>query len=215
MKKEFTPAKLSPKTQNHRDYIRAMVESDVTICTGPAGTLKTSLATGLACEWLRDGKISRILITRPIVECGDSELGILPGDLVEKIHPYLRPVLDEIELYIEHLQIIQFIKNRTIDIVPLNVMRGINCHNCFMILDEASNATFEQIKMFLTRIGKNSKCVINGDLKQYDLKTRQAGGLSSIIEKLQNIQGISTIQLTIADIVRSDVVGRILRALNV
>lgn len=204
--------KLRPKTPNQADYIEEMDSSSITFCSGPAGSGKTSVSVGLACQYLLEQRVNKIIITRPVVESGRG-LGHLPGTLVEKINPYLVPIIEEMNLYLTKSSVEAFRDNETIELCPLEYMRGRNFHDCFMILDEAQNATFEQIKMFITRIGRNSKAVINGDLDQSDLGNLK-GGLAYCMDSLQDIEGVGISELNYSDIVRSDIVARILRQLN-
>ena len=203
---------LKPKTDNQAEYINSMTESSVTLCSGPAGSGKTSVAVGLACEYLLADKVKKIVITRPVVESGRG-LGHLPGTMLEKINPYLIPILEEMGMYLTKKEIREYMDDEIIELCPLEYMRGRNFHNCFMILDEAQNATFEQIKMFITRIGKDSKAVINGDLRQSDLG-KQQGGLHTCMEKLVDVSGVGVCELDYSDIVRSDIVSKILIRLN-
>jgi len=204
---------LKPKSINQENYIISMVENDVTICTGPAGSGKSSVAVGLACSWLLENKIEKIIITRPTVENGRG-LGYLPGNKDEKIHPYLVPVLEEMEQYLGKMVLTKYREAGIIEMCPLEYMRGRNFHHSFMILDEAQNATFEQIKMFLTRIGMYSTAVINGDADQSDLPISMRGGLEHVQKKLFGLQGIGTCQLDASDIVRNPIIGRILERLK-
>ena len=204
--------KLKAKTENQASYISAIDASDVTFCSGPAGSGKTSVSVGLACEYLLQEKIKKIIITRPVVESGRG-LGYLPGTLVEKINPYLIPIIEEMNIYLSAPNVEHYRKEGIIEICPLEYMRGRNFHGCFIILDEAQNATFEQIKMFITRLGRGSKAVINGDLRQSDLG-HDKGGLLTCMNKLRETEGVSVCELTYCDIVRSDVVARILEKLN-
>ncbi len=203
---------LKPKTENQEIYIEAMEDSSVTFCSGPAGSGKTSVAVGLACEYLAQEKVKKIVITRPVVESGRG-LGHLPGTLIEKINPYLVPILEEMNMYLLKSNVELYRDQEIIELCPLEYMRGRNFHDCFMILDEAQNATFEQIKMFITRIGRNSKAVINGDLKQSDLGF-EGGGLLTCMDELDGVEGVATCELDYSDIIRSDVVARILRRLH-
>ena len=189
-----------------------MEDSSVTFCSGPAGSGKTSVAVGLACEYLAQEKVKKIVITRPVVESGRG-LGHLPGTLIEKINPYLVPILEEMNMYLLKSNVELYRDQEIIELCPLEYMRGRNFHDCFMILDEAQNATFEQIKMFITRIGRNSKAVINGDLKQSDLGF-EGGGLLTCMDELDGVEGVATCELDYSDIIRSDVVARILRRLH-
>lgn len=204
---------LKPKSINQENYIISMVENDVTICTGPAGSGKSSVAVGLACSWLLENKIEKIIITRPTVENGRG-LGFLPGNKDEKIHPYLVPVLEEMEQYLGKMLLEKYRAIGTIEMCPLEYMRGRNFHHSFMILDEAQNATFEQIKMFLTRIGMYSTAVINGDADQSDLPISMRGGLEHVQKKLFGLQGVGTCELDASDIVRNPIIGRILERLK-
>lgn len=207
LKQEFTA-----KTVNQKEYIRAMAESVVTFCTGPAGSGKSACAIALACEYLVHGKVKHIVITRPIIETGKYRIGSLPGDILEKIHPYLVPVLEEMYYYLGKFNVECKIQNEIIKVVPLEYMRGRNFHESFIILDEAQNCTLKQIKMLLTRIGNDSKCVINGDLDQSDLYDDDIG-LSMCIEKLKNTRDISIVELTEQDIIRNTLISRILQKL--
>jgi phosphate starvation-inducible PhoH-like protein len=206
--------KLKPKTKNQGEYIRAIAEQDLTICTGPAGTGKTSIAVGLACEYLTTAKVDKIIITRPVVETGSKGLGYLPGTFAEKMHPYLLPVLEEMKIYMSHNEISARRNSGDIEICPLEYMRGRNFHNCFMILDEAQNITYGQLKMFLTRMGRNSKAVINGDTKQSDLSESLQGALKNCAHKLEGLEGVGIIRLDETDIVRSDIISKILNRLG-
>lgn len=202
-----------PKSLNQQNYIISMVENDITFCTGPAGSGKSSVAVGLACNWLQENKISRIIITRPTIEAGKG-LGHLPGDKDEKLLPYVMPVLEEMHKYIGREMVRKLKDAGIIEICPLEYMRGRNFHNCFMILDEAQNATYEQIKMFMTRIGIDSRAVINGDADQTDLPEKFRGGMISIMNKVDGLQGVGVCQLEASDIVRNPIIGRILERLK-
>lgn len=214
-KQPIRPARkrLKPKTDNQAEYIRSMVESDVIFCSGPAGSGKTAVAVGLACEYILENKIEKIVITRPVVESGRG-IGFLPGSLNEKVHPYMVPIIEEMKLYLGMETYNSMRTTNTIEVCPLEYMRGRNFHNAFMILDEAQNATFEQIKMFLTRIGIGSKAVINGDLDQTDLRGDAYGGLNQCMTSLENLRGLAICKLTHSDIVRNDIIARILMRLK-
>ena len=203
---------LRPKTRNQETYMQSINKSVVTFCSGPAGSGKTSVSVGMACEYLIEKKVDKIIITRPVVESGRG-LGHLPGTLVEKINPYLIPILEEMNQYLTKNTVETYRSRNIIELCPLEYMRGRNFHNCFMILDEAQNATFEQIKMFITRIGKDSKAVINGDLRQSDLGKHQ-GGLKTCMDKLSEVSGVGVCKLDYSDIVRSGIVSKILMTLN-
>jgi phosphate starvation-inducible PhoH-like protein len=203
---------LKPKTENQKTYINVIANNDVTLCTGPAGTGKTAVAVGLACDYLLDKRVEKIIVTRPVIESGRG-LGFLPGTFEEKIHPYLIPVLEEMEYRLNTNRVQAYRDEGKIEVVPLEYMRGRNFHNCFMILDEAQNATFEQLKMFITRIGWNSKAVINGDIDQTDLALKDQGGLEQFLDRLENVTGVGIAELTEADIIRNKIISKILDAL--
>lgn len=208
----FKKKELLPKSKNQADYIRCIVENHVTLCSGPAGSGKTTIATGLACEALLRHDVDRIVITRPVIESGKG-LGFLPGSMLEKVNPYMIPILEEMKLYLGD-QMHSFRANNTIEICPLEYMRGRNFHNTFMILDEAQNCTFEQIKMFLTRIGVGSKVIINGDLDQSDLPEYTKGGFKKLLDNLDSLDGVGICRLTNEDVVRNGIIPRILDRLK-
>ena len=203
---------LKPKTKNQAEYIRSMIENDVTFCCGPAGSGKTAVAVGLACEHFLEDKVDKIIITRPVVEAGRG-LGFLPGTLTEKIQPYLVPVVEEMKLYLGVDTYNSTRSTNQVEMCPLEYMRGRNFHDTFMILDEAQNATYEQIKMFLTRIGMNSKAVINGDITQTDLNAGADGGLDDCIDRLSDIDDIGICELDSSDIVRNKIIAKIISRL--
>ena len=204
---------LKAKTKNQEVYIRAIEDNDVTLCTGPAGTGKTAVSVGLACDYLLDGRVEKIVVTRPVIESGRG-LGFLPGTFEEKIHPYLIPVLEEMEYRLNSNRVQAYRDEGKIEVCPLEYMRGRNFHNCFMILDEAQNATFEQLKMFVTRIGWDSKAVINGDMDQTDLVHASQGGLDTFLYRLDEISGVGIAELTDEDIIRNKIISKILNALH-
>ena len=215
-KSEEKPARktVKAKTDGQQQLIDAISEMDIIICTGPAGTGKTTISAGLAAEFMLnpDVNISKILITRPIVECG-KRMGAFPGGEKEKIHPYLIPVLEELEHYIPPNKLRDFQNHGDIKIVPLETMRGRNFHNTFMILDEAQNADKKQLKNFLTRVGMNSVVVLNGDISQSDL-SGEVSAFSELPDVLYDIEGVEHVQLTDSDVVRSEIVKRIISPLN-
>lgn len=199
------------KTLGQRHYIAAIQNKDLVFGIGPAGTGKTYLAVVMAVNALKNGNIKRIILTRPAVEAGES-LGFLPGDLKEKVDPYLRPLYDALHdvLGMEHTQ--RLIERGTIEIAPLAYMRGRTLDDAFVILDEAQNTTTAQLKMFLTRLGFGSKMVITGDITQVDLPKGVKSGLSIARETLSNVQGISFIELEQSDVVRHPLVAKIISA---
>ena len=204
---------LKAKTKNQEGYIRAIENNDVTLCTGPAGTGKTAVSVGLACDYLLDGRVEKIVVTRPVIESGRG-LGFLPGTFEEKIHPYLVPVLEEMEYRLNTNRVQAYRDEGKIEVCPLEYMRGRNFHNCFMILDEAQNATFEQLKMFITRIGWDSKAVINGDMDQTDLIHAEQGGLDTFLYRLDGVNDVGIAELTDEDIIRNKIISKILNALH-
>ena len=204
---------LKPKSTNQRIYVDSIHKSDIIFCSGPAGSGKTAIAGGVACQYLINKQVEKIVIARPTIESGRG-LGHLPGTYTAKIQPYLIPVLEEMSKYLAAEPLRIFRHSNIIELCPLEYMRGRNFHGSFMILDESQNATFEQIKMFLTRIGRNSKAVVNGDLAQTDLYADMRGGLNTCMNKLEGLEGVSICRLEGADIVRNDIIVKILNRLN-
>jgi phosphate starvation-inducible PhoH-like protein len=200
-----------PRTDGQARYVRAMREHDVTLCVGPAGTGKTYLAVGMAVSWLRQGAVKKIVLVRPAVEAGE-RLGFLPGDLVAKINPYLRPLFDSLNDMMEHEQVKRYMDNDIIEICPLAYMRGRTLNEAAIILDEGQNTTVPQMKMFLTRMGNGSKIIVTGDITQVDLPKQTRSGLIDVIHRLRNVDRIAIIHLDEHDIVRNPLVQRILRA---
>ncbi|MCC6816829.1 MAG: PhoH family protein [Saprospiraceae bacterium] len=199
------------KTKNQIRLVNAIEENDVVFAIGPAGTGKTYTAVALAVRALKNRSVKKIILTRPAVEAGES-LGFLPGDLKEKIDPYLRPLYDALDDMIPAEKLAQYIESRIIEIAPLAFMRGRTLDNAFIILDEAQNSTSLQMKMFLTRLGPSAKCIITGDLSQIDLPYHQSSGLKHASKILNRIHGITTIELSIDDVVRHRLVKEILKA---
>lgn len=202
---------VTAKTVGQKKYLDAIREHDVTFGIGPAGTGKTYLAVAMALAALRDGKVSRIILTRPAVEAGEA-LGFLPGDLYEKIMPYLRPLHDALHDMLPAEDIQKHTERSTIEIAPLAYMRGRTLNNAFIILDEAQNSTTEQMLMFLTRLGHGSKTVITGDETQIDLPPHKHSGLLEAHRVLRNIEGIAVIEFGKRDVVRHPLVQRIIGA---
>ena len=202
---------ISPKTTNQRKYVETIREYDVTFGLGPAGTGKTYLAMAMAVMALKEGKVDRLVLTRPAVEAGEA-LGFLPGDLYEKITPYLRPLYDALHdmLPVEDIQ--KYMERNVVEIAPLAYMRGRTLNNAFIILDEAQNATAEQMFMFLTRLGNNAKAVITGDTTQVDLPRHKESGLIEAHRILKNVEGIGMIEFSRKDVVRHPLVQRIIHA---
>lgn len=210
----FRPAHASPvkpRTQNQNEYIKLIWERDLIICTGPAGTGKTFLAAACALRALQLGMTGKIVVTRPIVEAGE-KLGFLPGDINEKVDPYLRPVYDAFQAMLGAERFNALRDAAVIEIVPLAYMRGRTLENAFIILDEAQNASPEQIKMFLTRMGLNSKIIVTGDITQIDLPSSKQSGLISVKKILGKVPQIGFFEFENADIVRHPLVKEIIQA---
>ena len=199
------------RTANQKNMVQQTDRNDIVFAIGPAGTGKTYTAVALAVRALKNKQVKKIILTRPAVEAGEN-LGFLPGDLKEKIDPYLRPLYDALDDMIPADKLGYYMSTRTIEIAPLAYMRGRTLDNAFIILDEAQNATDLQLKMFLTRIGANAKAIITGDVTQVDLPRNQKSGLKTAVRILQNIDGIGHIELDEDDVVRHRLVKSILRA---
>ena len=207
-----TPKKsVIPRSGRQKNYVRALKENDVTISTGPAGTGKTFLAVAVALTMLLEKKIERIILSRPAVEAGE-RLGFLPGDMKDKVDPYLRPLYDSLYDLLDYEKIQKRIEIGDIEIAPLAFMRGRTLKNSFAILDEAQNATDIQIKMFLTRIGENTKIVINGDPSQIDLPNKNLSGLNRSKKLLGHLKEISVVDFDHSDVVRHPLISKIVKA---
>ena len=204
-------AGVTAKTVGQKKYIEAIRKHDITFGIGPAGTGKTYLAVAMAISALREGKVSRIILTRPAVEAGEA-LGFLPGDLYEKIMPYLRPLHDALQDMLPAEEIQKYTERNVIEIAPLAYMRGRTLNNAFIILDEAQNSTTEQMLMFLTRLGHGSKAVITGDETQVDLPSHKHSGLLEAHRVLHNVEGIAVVEFGRRDVVRHQLVQRIVAA---
>jgi len=209
-----TPKKsIIPRSEKQKDYVRALRQSEIIISAGPAGTGKTFLAVAVGLTMLLEKKIERIILSRPAVEAGE-RLGFLPGDMKEKVDPYLRPLYDSLYDLFHFEKIQRMIEIGDIEIAPLAFMRGRTLKNSFAILDEAQNATDTQIKMFLTRIGENSKIVVNGDPSQIDLPNKNMSGLDRSKKILSNLNEISVVDFDHSDVVRHPLVSKIVKAYN-
>jgi phosphate starvation-inducible PhoH-like protein len=202
---------VTPRSPNQLAYMRALRESDMIFGLGPAGTGKTYLAVAVAVAMLMKGSVDRIVLSRPAVEAGE-RLGFLPGDLREKVDPYLRPLYDALYDMLPAEQVMKRLSNGEIEIAPLAFMRGRTLANSFVIVDEAQNTTPVQMKMLLTRLGENARMVITGDLSQIDLPTGARSGLRDAVDVLAGVEGISFVWFTDADVVRHPLVARIVRA---
>ncbi|TRW49424.1 PhoH family protein [Aliidiomarina halalkaliphila] len=202
---------IKPRNRNQQEYVRAILTNDINFGIGPAGTGKTYLAVAAAVDALERQEIRRILLTRPAVEAGE-KLGFLPGDLAQKVDPYLRPLYDALFEMLGFEKVEKLLERNVIEIAPLAYMRGRTLNDAFILLDESQNTTQEQMKMFLTRIGFNSKAVITGDITQIDLPRGQKSGLRQAIEVLNDVDGISFTFFTAKDVVRHPVVQRVVQA---
>lgn len=202
---------IKPKSKNQQDFVNAVTKNDLVFTIGPAGTGKTYLAVALAVNFLKNGLIKKIVLSRPAVEAGES-LGFLPGDFKEKIDPYLKPLYDALGEMIPRDVLKKYFDYETIEILPLAYMRGRTINNSFVILDEAQNSTFMQMKMFLTRLGLNSKAIITGDITQIDLDNSKQSGLISSIDVLKNVNKIKFVRMSDKDVVRHPLVKDIIEA---
>lgn len=199
------------RTPRQMEYYRKVQENDLVFCIGPAGTGKTYMAVAMAISALRANEVSRIILTRPAVEAGES-LGFLPGDLSEKVDPYLRPLLDALADMVSADKLKSMLERRIVEIIPLAYMRGRTLNSSFIILDEAQNATRSQMKMFLTRIGKNSKVIVTGDVTQVDLPRRTDSGMLDVFRLFREIEGIAFVEFDKRDVVRHRLVAEIIGA---
>lgn len=202
---------IRPRTKGQTRYVRMIRERDLVFSVGPAGSGKTYLAVAMAVESLKLRRVRKIVLVRPAVEAGES-LGFLPGDLQAKINPYLRPLTDALHEMIDHEQIKQYMEMDVIEVLPLAYMRGRTLNEAFIILDEAQNTTIAQMKMFLTRMGMDSKIVVSGDVTQTDLPPHAQSGLNDALVRLKSLKGVGMVHLTKADIVRHALVQEIVQA---
>jgi phosphate starvation-inducible PhoH-like protein len=202
---------IKPKTTNQKKLVEAVAKNDLVFALGPSGTGKTYVSVAIAVKALKNKEVKKIIITRPAVEAGEN-LGFLPGDLKEKIDPYLRPVYDALDDMIPFEKLKYYQENRIIEIAPLGYMRGRTLNDAFILLDEAQNTSPMQIKMFLTRMGPNSKVIINGDLSQIDLPQHTRSGLKEAVKILKEVKGISFINFTSKDVIRHKIVKDIIDA---
>ena len=202
---------ISPRSAGQQRYMRTLMDSELAFGLGPAGTGKTYLAVGMAVSMLTSGRVDRIILSRPAVEAGE-RLGFLPGDMRDKIDPYLRPLYDALYDMFPAEQVDRRLETGEIEVAPLAFMRGRTLANAYVILDEAQNATPVQMKMFLTRLGENARMVVTGDLSQIDLPRGVTSGLRHAVRTLEGVQGVATTQLSAGDVVRHELVSRIVNA---
>jgi len=202
---------ITPKTFSQKAYVDLIGRSDIVFGIGPAGTGKTYLAMAMAVAALKEGRVERIVLTRPAVEAGES-LGFLPGDLQEKLMPYLRPLYDALQEMVEEAEVVRLMERGIIEIAPLAYMRGRTLGRSFLVLDEAQNSTTEQMFLFLTRLGPESKAVVTGDPTQIDLPHTRKSGLVEAVQALQEVPGVAIHRFEESDVVRHEIVGRIITA---
>lgn len=207
----YKARRVRPMSIGQQTYINAIRDHDLVFCGGPAGSGKTYLATAMAVMALRHEQVRKIVLVRPAVEAGE-KLGFLPGDMLEKVNPFLRPLLDSLGDILDYEQVQRYLDRDVIEIIPLAFMRGRTLNNTFMILDEAQNTTLTQMKMFLTRMGHNSKIVVTGDTTQIDLPEHVVCGLTDAMQRLRHVPGVSVVELESEDIVRHPLVRRIVAA---
>ena len=202
---------ITAKTINQKEYIRDIVENDVIFCTGPSGSGKSYIAAGIAANDIYRDDVEQIIVTRPLV-CAGKDIGSLPGELDEKIKPYLLPMEENLKHFLGRDYYGKLFNDGRISYEPLEIMRGATFHDAYMILDEAQNCTLDQIKMFITRMGENSKVLINGDIRQTDIK--KFSGLLDCIDRLEGVEGVGISRLYYEDIQRNGIIGRVLEALE-
>lgn len=210
----FVPKPLVARTENQKEVLRSIKYNYITFCSGPAGSGKTTLAVGSAVQFLRSKQVEKIIISRPIVEAAGERMGFLPGSAEDKIHPFLIPIYDELELYASKEEVHLWKSNKVLEICPLAHMRGRNFHQSFIILDEAQNSTYEQLKLALTRFGLGSKMVVVGDFNQSDLTPLYRGGFERICGRLSTVPGIGVCALQKCDIQRNPFIETILDYLD-
>lgn len=201
---------LIAKTENQKNYIRSIIENDIIFCTGPAGTGKSFIAAGISCNMLSENTIKNIVVARPLVSAGE-RIGALPGELGDKVDPYLKPMKKHLKYFLGIAMYGHYQNSENIQFETLELMRGETYDNSVIILDEAQNCTEEQIIMLVTRMGENSKVIINGDIQQYDIKN---SGFSKVIEKTRNVAGIDFVELEKSDIQRNGILYRFLEAVE-
>jgi len=209
----YKPAKVEPRSEHQAQYVNSINANDLVLCHGPAGTGKTHLAAGMAVKMMRAGGIEKIVLCRPVVGVG-KDIGFLPGTKEDKVGPYLTPLFDEMSYYCENSLVKEWMDQGKLEIVPLSMMRGRTFNDCFVILDEAQNASMMELRMLMTRLGVGSTMVISGDLTQSDLPEHQRGAFNTVVDRLNHVESIGVVQLTNEDIVRHQLIGVIESLLN-
>ena len=205
--------RVTARTPNQKKVLQSIKSSDITLCEGPAGSGKTHLSVGAAVEYFLRGDVEKIVVTRPIVQAGE-RIGFLPGTAEQKLDPYLQPVFDEFSYFLSQSEIAELKNSKKLEVVPLALMRGRNFHKAFIIGDEMQNATYDQMKMFITRMGMDSKLIISGDSKQSDLEYKHRGAFTFCLQQLVNIDRISICYLEGKDIVRNPIIPIVLERLD-
>lgn len=204
---------VEPKTNGQAIYIDSIKNNEITICNGKAGTGKTLLAVGVALSLLKENPLlyNRIVMIRPAITAGGEDLGYLPGGIDDKMMPFILPMLDSLKFYLRNSDVMTMMANGTVEISPISYMRGRTYNNCIMIFDEAQNSTIEQMKMVVTRIGFNTKLIIEGDVSQSDIINKEKNGLADVIKRFSGIDGIGICSLSSSDVVRSPILNKILQ----
>ena len=212
-KQVYLKNKLEAKTLNQKHYIKSVYKNDITFCDGPAGSGKTHIAAACAAEFMKKGIVDKIVITRPVMSAGE-DIGFLPGTADRKLQPYMLPVFDELNYYVSRQQISSWKNEGALEVAPIGFMRGRSFHNAFIIGDECQNLSMEQMKMFLTRMGKNSKLIVTGDTSQSDLPSFKKGAFGSCLDKLDGLEKVGVVYLRKEDIVRNSIIPSIIERLE-
>ena len=212
-KKVYLKNRLEAKSVNQKHYIKSIYKNDITFCDGPAGSGKTHIAAACAAEFMKKGIVDKIVITRPVMSAGE-DIGFLPGTADRKLQPYMLPVFDELNYYVSRQQISSWKNEGALEVAPVGFMRGRSFHNAFIIGDECQNLSMEQMKMFLTRMGKNSKLIVTGDISQSDLPDFKKGAFQNCLDKLDGLEKVGVVYLKKEDIVRNSIIPNIIERLE-